>query len=179
MNYIVVIQTTDQFRFTLKIELASKTAKPMKTAPAPEAAASVPANAGTRNWPNLLPIKRADTASARSLLSVIWETNDIVNGCPTPREKPAIKTIAPNVIGVCANAMAPQHSVEIIVLHQSNWKVEKRWLSRPKKNLDIIVVPARIARIAPIAYGEKLFSVPNNGKKTTKTSATDEIASEI
>ena len=42
-----------------------------------------------------------------------------------------------------------------------------------------MVVPARIERIAPIAYGEKLFSVPNSGKKTTKTSATDEIASDI
>ena len=30
----------------------------------------------------------------------------------------------------------------------------------------------------PIAYGEKLFSVPKSGKKTTSTSATDEIASE-
>ncbi len=70
MNYMVVIQATVQLRFTLKIELASKTAKPMKTAPAPEAAASDPANAGTRNWPNLLPINRAETASARSLLSV-------------------------------------------------------------------------------------------------------------
>jgi len=179
MNYIVVIQATDQLRFTLKIELASNTAKPMKTAPAPDAAAKVPAVAGTRNWPNLLPIKRADTASARSLLSVFCETKDIVSGCPTPSEKPAMKTIAPNVIGVWANAIAPQHTVEIIVLHHSNWNVEKRWLSLPKKNLDIIVVPARIARIAPIAYGEKLFSVPNNGKKTTKTSATDEIASEI
>jgi hypothetical protein len=107
------------------------------------------------------------------------ETKDIVNGCPTPSEKPAIKTIAPNVIGVCANAIAPQHNVEMIVLHHSNWNVEKRWLSRPKKNLDIIVVPARIARITPIAYGEKLFSVPNNGKKTTRTSATEEIAKEM
>ena len=70
MNYIAVIQATDQFRFTLKMELANKTAKPMKTAPAPDAAAKVPAAAGTRNWPNLLPIKRAETASARSLLSV-------------------------------------------------------------------------------------------------------------
>ena len=70
MNYIAVIQATDQLRFTLKMELASKTAKPMKTAPAPDAAANVPAVAGTRNWPNLLPIKRAETASARSLLSV-------------------------------------------------------------------------------------------------------------
>ncbi len=126
MNYIVVIQATDQLRFTLKIELASNTAKPMKTAPAPDAAANDPAVAGTRNWPNLLPIKRAETASARSLLSVFCETKDIVSGCPTPSEKPAMKTIAPNVIGVCANAMAPQHSVEIIVLHHSNWKVEKR-----------------------------------------------------
>jgi hypothetical protein len=70
MNYIVVIQATDQLRFTLKIELPSKTAKPMKTAPAPDAAARAPAVTGTRNWPNLLPINRADTASARSLLSV-------------------------------------------------------------------------------------------------------------
>jgi hypothetical protein len=38
-----------------------------------------------------LPIKRADTASARSLLSVFCETKDIVSGCPTPSEKPAIK----------------------------------------------------------------------------------------
>ena len=120
MNYIVVIQATDQLRFTLKIELASNTAKPMKTAPAPDAAAKPPAVAGTKNWPNLLPIKRADTASARSLLSVFWETNDIVNGCPTPSEKPAMKTIAPNVNGVCAKAIAPQHNVEIIVLHHSN-----------------------------------------------------------
>ena len=135
----------------LKIELASNAARPMNTAPAPDAAAKAPAEAGTRNWPNLLPIKRADTASARSLLSVFCETKDIVKGCPTPSEKPAMKTIAPNVIGVCANAMAPQQIVEMIVLHHSNWKVENRWLSRPKKNLDIIVVPARIARIAPIA----------------------------
>ena len=120
MNYIVVIQATDQLRFTLKIELASNTAKPMKTAPAPDAAARPPAVAGTKNWPNRLPIKRADTASARSLLSVFCETNDIVNGCPTPSEKPAIKTIAPNVIGVCAKAIAPQQSVEIIVLHHNN-----------------------------------------------------------
>ena len=70
MNYRLVIQATDQLRFTLKIELASNTAKPIKTAPAPDAAANDPAKAGTRNWPNLLPIKRADTASARSLLSV-------------------------------------------------------------------------------------------------------------
>ena len=126
MNYIVVIQATDQLRFTLKIELASNTAKPIKTAPAPDAAANDPAHAGTRNWPNLLPIKRADTASARSLLSVFCETKDIVNGCPTPSEKPAMKTITPNEIGVCANAIAPQHSVEIIVLHHSNWNVEKR-----------------------------------------------------
>ena len=120
MNYILVIQATDQLRFTLKMELASNTAKPMKTAPAPDAAAKVPAVAGTRNWPNLLPIKRAETASARSLLSVFCETKDIVNGCPTPNEKPAMKTIAPKVTGVCAKAIAPQHNVEIIVLHHSN-----------------------------------------------------------
>ena len=70
MNYILVIQATDQLRFTLKIELPSKTARPIKTAPAPEAAASAPAVAGTKNWPNRLPIKRAETASARSPLSV-------------------------------------------------------------------------------------------------------------
>ena len=100
MNYIVVIQATDQLRFTLKIELPSKTAKPIKTAPAPDAAARAPAVAGTRNWPNRLPINRAETASARSLLSVFCETSDIVNGCPTPREKPAIKTTTPNEIAV-------------------------------------------------------------------------------
>ena len=100
MNYIVVIQATDQLRFTLKMELPSKTAKPIKTAPAPDAAARAPADAGTRNWPNRLPINRAETASARSLLSVFCETNDIVNGCPTPREKPAIKTTAPSESGV-------------------------------------------------------------------------------
>ena len=49
MNYIVVIQATDQLRFTLKIELPSKTAKPIKTAPAPDAAAKEPATAGTKN----------------------------------------------------------------------------------------------------------------------------------
>ncbi len=100
MNYKAVIQPTDQLRFTLKIELPSKTAKPIKTAPAPDAAARAPAVAGTRNWPNRLPINRAETASARSLLSVFCETNDIVNGCPTPREKPAMKTTTPKVIGV-------------------------------------------------------------------------------
>jgi len=35
-----------------------------------------------------------------------------------------------------------------------------------------------MARIIPIAYGEKLFSVPKSGKNTTKTSATDETAKE-
>ena len=151
MNYIVVIQATDQLRFTLKIELPSNTAKPIKTAPAPDAAANAPAVAGTKNWPNLLPINLAETANARSPLSVFCETRDIVNGCPIPREKPAMKTIAPSEIGVWANAMAPQQIVEIMVLHHSNWNVEKRWLKRPKKNLESMVVPARIARIAPIA----------------------------
>ena len=61
MNYMVVIQATDQLRFTLKIELPSKTAKPIKTAPAPDAAARAPAVAGTKNWPNRLPINRAET----------------------------------------------------------------------------------------------------------------------
>ena len=176
---MVVIQATNQLRFTLKIDVASSTARPIKTAPAPDAAANEPASAGTKNCPNRLPIKRAETANARSELSVFCETSDIVKGCPTPNENPATKTIAPNVIGVCANAIATQQSVEIIVLHQSNWNVLKRLLRRPKNNRDIIVVPARIAKIAPIAYGEKLFSVPNKGKKTTSTSATDEIASEI
>ena len=41
-----------------------------------------------------------------------------------------------------------------------------------------MVVPALIARIIPIAYGEKLFSVPKSGRNTTNTSATDEIARE-
>ena len=176
---MVVIQATDQLRFTLKIDVASSTARPIKTAPAPDAAATAPATPGTKNCPNRLPIKRAETAKARSELSVFWETSDIVKGCPTPRENPAIKTIAPSVIGVWANAIATQQSVEIIVLHHSYWNVLNRLLRRPKKNRDIIVVPARIAKMAPIAYGEKLFSVPNKGKKTTSTSATDEIASEI
>ncbi len=35
---MVVIQTTSQLRFTLKIEVASSTARPIKTAPAPDAA---------------------------------------------------------------------------------------------------------------------------------------------
>ena len=70
MNYILVIHATDQLRFTLKIELPSSTAKPIKTAPAPDAAAKAPADAGTRNWPKRFPINRADTANARSLLSV-------------------------------------------------------------------------------------------------------------
>ena len=120
MNYNVVIQATDQLRFTLNIELASSTAKPIKTAPAPDAAAKVPAVAGTRNWPNRLPINRAETASARSLLSVFCEIRDMVNGWPTPNEKPAMKTITPKESGVCANAIAPQHKVEMMVLHHSN-----------------------------------------------------------
>mgnify|MGYP000403577618 CR=1 FL=1 len=45
-------------------------------------------------------IKRAETANARSELSVFCETSDIVKGCPTPNENPATKTIAPSVIGV-------------------------------------------------------------------------------
>ena len=65
------------------------------------------------------------------------------------------------------------------MLHHSNWKVLNRSLKRPRNKRDNIVVPARIARIAPMAYGENLFSVPNKGKKTTSTSATEEIASEI
>ena len=174
-----VTQAIHQLRFTPKIEVASSAARPIKTAPAPDAAARLPATAGTKNCPNRLPINRAETANARSELSVFCETSDIVKGWPTPNENPAIKTIAPNVIGVWANAIAMQQSVEIMVLHHSNWNVLKRLLKRPKNKRDNIVVPARIAKIAPIAYGEKLFSVPNNGKKTTSTSATEDIASEI
>ena len=55
MNYNVVIQATDQLSFTLKIELASNTAKPMKTAPAPDAAAKVPAVAGVRDEEKIHP----------------------------------------------------------------------------------------------------------------------------
>ena len=80
MNYIVVIQALDQFRFTLKIEVPSRTARAIKTAPAPDAAAILPAAAGTKNCPKRLPIRRADTANARSELSVFCETSDIVRG---------------------------------------------------------------------------------------------------
>ena len=123
---MLVIQATDQLRFTLKIELPNSTARPIKTAPAPDAAAAAPAAAGTKNCPKRLPISRAETAKARSELSVFCETSDIVKGCPTPNEKPAMNTMAPSENGVCANAIAAHEITEIIVLHHSNWNVVNR-----------------------------------------------------
>jgi hypothetical protein len=70
-----------------------------------------------------------------------------------PSEKPATKTIKPSVSGVCAKAMAAHEITEITVLHQSSWNVVNRSLNLPRKSLESIVVPARIAKIAPTAYG--------------------------
>ena len=92
----------------------------MNTPPAPAEAAIAPAAAGTINWPNRLPIKRADTASARSFGAVFCETRDIVNGWPIPSEKPAMKTIAPNEIGVEAKDIAAHMITETNVLTISN-----------------------------------------------------------
>ena len=103
-----------------KSEVASNTESAIKTPPAPAAAAIAPALTGTKNCPNRFPISLAETASARSLATVFCETRDIVKGCPIPRENPAIKTIAPKVIGVLAKAIAPQAITETLVLTINN-----------------------------------------------------------
>ena len=92
----------------------------MNTPLAPADAASAPAAAGTKNCPKRLPIKRAETARARSLAAVFCETKDIVNGWPIPSENPAIKTMAPRVSGVFAKAIPAQAKTETVVLTINN-----------------------------------------------------------
>lgn len=67
-------------QIAVNIELASSAAKPKKTAPAPAAPATAPAETGTMNWPTRLAVNRADMANARSSGAAIRETKDIVNG---------------------------------------------------------------------------------------------------
>jgi hypothetical protein len=51
-----------------------------KTPPVPAPAARTPAPAGKMNCPNLFPIKRVETARARSSGLVASDTKDMVNG---------------------------------------------------------------------------------------------------
>ena len=163
----------------VNIELASSAASPKKTDPAPAAPAIAPAEAGTMNWPTRLAVNRAEMASARSSGRAILETKDIVRGWPTPRARPAIATDKPKVNGVRAKNIATQKMVEAMMLLTIK-KCEPNLLAiAPRKIRENIEAPARIAKITPIANGEKLFCVPKSGKKTINTSTAEETASEI
>ncbi len=97
---------------------------------------------------------------ARSIGAVAWETNDIVNGWPTPNAKPAIATMIAKLITFGANAIAMQEMTEIELLTTKIRAVEYRLLSLPRDRRESIDAPARIAMIAPIENEEKDFSVP-------------------
>ena len=163
----------------VNIELASSAASPKKTDPAPAAPAIAPAEAGTTNWPTRFAVNRAEMASARSSGGASLETKDIVKGWPTPSANPANATAIPKEIGLRAKNIAAQKIVEAMMLTSIKKCEPNLWAIAPKKMRENIEVPARIAKITPTENGEKLFSVPNSGKKTIKTSTADEIASEI
>jgi hypothetical protein len=110
---------------------------------------------------------------------VSCETKVIVKGCPTPSEKPAIKTIAPKIQGFGAKAIATQAIIETTFDVLINLYALYRLLSEPKKYLDAIDVAARIEMITPIENAENSFSLPYSGRNTTRISAADETASEV
>ena len=118
-------------------------------------------------------------ASARSSGGASLETSDMVKGWPTPSANPAIATAIPSEIGVRAKNIAAQKIVDAMMLISIKKCDPNFCAMAPKKMRENIEVPARIAKITPTANGEKLFSVPNKGKKTISTSTADEIASEI
>ena len=74
----------------------------MNTDPTPNIPEMSPAKAGRMNWPNRLPASRMLMAKERSSSRLILETQAIVIGCPTPREKPATNMTIPSKIGVLA-----------------------------------------------------------------------------